>query len=278
MIIKNGKIDSPVSRDYIARIGLFADVHVGYSSWGDYYALNTVISNMNRKHPDFCFIIGDCIDSGYSNTQTLMKEQLTILNQCFSKLKSPLFRIKGNHDADVSSFTEFGTVTFNGIRFVCIYPKYVGTAVPEGQTAEHWGRGLLTDDDIAWIKTELEAGEGYKNVILSHYCLVDYSQDNRFIWSIGDTMTNIYNGEAVDGHRDDLIALLNAHDVDVFINGHEHKNGLVNAVVDGTSITNVQIPSTTSRYAVLTVYDDRYEFVEYDSATDEQTATLTVVM
>lgn len=43
------------------------------------------------------------------------------------------------------------------------------------------------------------------------------------------------------------------------------------------NVSNVQILSATKRYAVLTIYEDRYEFAEYDSRTDEQTAELTIV-
>ncbi|MDE6148948.1 MAG: metallophosphoesterase, partial [Ruminococcus sp.] len=235
MIIKKGKIDSTLPRDYIARIGLFSDVHVGYTSWGDYSKLTNVINGMNAKKPDFCVILGDCIDSGYERTPELMAEQKEILNTHLTRLKSPCFKMRGNHDSDVSSFTDFGVITFNGLRFVCIFPKYVQME----DTSTFDSRGRLTEDDIEWISEKLKEGDGYTNVILSHYCIVEDDPTN-FKWPICDTVTN-YNGVVIDGHRDELMELLSRYGVDLFINGHEHKDGLINKKVDDTDMTDVQI-------------------------------------
>lgn len=250
MIIKKGTIDSQLPRDYVARIGLLADIHIGYDVWGDYSALQTIVENMNKKKPDFCFALGDSLDSGYNHTATLKAEQLAIFNEKFSKLRSPLFRLKGNHDADVDEFTEFGVVTFNGLRFICIFPKYSSNG------------GVLTEGDISWIDNALAEGDGYRNIILCHYAVAPKAGAN---WGVSD-----------EGLRDDLVALTTQYGVDLFLNGHEHQNGLANEKVDGTNMIDVQIPSAVTRYAVLTIYNDRYELVEYSCATDEQTATLTI--
>ncbi len=273
MIIKKGKIESTLPRDYIAKIGLFADIHVGYSSWGDYSKLDKIMNNMNKKQPDFCVVLGDCINSGYSHTPELMQEQKEILNTYLKKLKAPCFKMRGNHDVDVTSFTDFGVITFNGLRFICIFPKYV--QMEDTSTGSYNSRGRLTEEDITWISETLSECNEYTNIMLSHYCIVADDLAN-FKWPICDTVTN-YSGVVMDGHRDELMELLGQYGVDLFINGHEHKDGLINKKVDDTDMTDVQISSTLKRYAVLTIYEDRYEFTEYDSTTDEQKSELTII-
>lgn len=274
MIIKKGKIESTLPRDYIAKIGLFADIHVGYSSWGDYSKLDKIMNNMNKKQPDFCVVLGDCIDSGYSRTPELMQEQKEILNTYLKKLKAPCFKMRGNHDVDVTSFTDFGVITFNGFRFICIFPKYVKR---ENVKNKYDNRGRLTEDDIRWISEALANSGDYTNIILSHYCIVVDDPDN-FKYPICESIANPNgNGDVIKGYRGELMELLGRYGVDLFINGHEHKDGLINKKVDDTDMTDVQISTTTKRYAVLTIYEDRYEFTEYDSTTDEQTSELTII-
>jgi predicted phosphodiesterase len=278
MIIKKGQFEAPFSREYVAKVALLADTHIGYDSWGDYSALTDLINNINKQNVDMCFILGDCIDSGYKNTPDLMTEQLNILDNHFKMLKVPLFKLKGNHCADVPHFTEFGVVTINDVRFICIFPKYVGTYAPEGANQEYFSKGLLTLEDVEWIDTALADGEGYKNVILSHYALEKYENNSSFKWGICDITKNIYyNDVEVDGHRDELVAVLNKYDIDLWLNGHEHTAGLINTVVkDTNNITDVHIGSSSGgAYVILTIYNDRYELKEYNK-NNEITATLTV--
>lgn len=272
MIIKNGHFDKPFSRDYISKVGLFADVHIGYTSWGDYSKLTGIVNKMNELAPDFCFILGDCVDSGYSSTPELMAEQLGILDNHFSKLNSPIIRMKGNHDNAVDRFTDFGVVTFNGQRFVIIYPKYVG--MPSTPKFEYNSRGKLSEEEITKISEMLADGEGYNNIILSHYSVIGNDLDN-FSFPICDTVIDI-SGNVVDGHRDDLVALCTQNKVDLFINGHEHRKGLPNAKADDGIMTDVQIGTTGVSFALLTIYNDRYLFEEYDSITLTKINELTI--
>ena len=270
MFIKKGKITVPTHDNYIAKIGIMSDIHVGYTSWGDYTKLDNVINKLNNANVDFNVILGDCVDSGYTWTPELLEEQVTILNNHIKKLKTPIFKMKGNHDSGVSEFTEFGSITFNGIfKLICIYPKWVGMT-------DESSRGRLDENEITWIENQLidAETEGLIPIVLSHYCV--HEIDSNFKWCICDVVsanTNpaTQNGQTYDGHRDDLVSLLDQYNVPLFINGHEHRPHLINDTVDNIDTVNLQIGTTTQVYVILTVYSDKFVFIEYDSATNEET-------
>ena len=270
MLIKKGKITAPGHDNYIAKIGIMSDIHVGYDSWGDYTKLKNVVNGINNNRVDFCVILGDCVDSGYRWTPELKEEQVGILNEHMAKLKSPLFRMKGNHDADVNEFTEFGSIIFSGIfKLICIYPKWVGMS-------DDGSRGRLSEEEIDWIEEQLQDAQDNNliPIVLSHYAV--HTVDTNFKWPICDVVSaqtdpSTTSGETYDGHRDDLVALLDEYNVPLFINGHEHRRNLVNDTVDDIDTVNVQIGSTTAVYVIMTVYEDKVVFVEYNSETNEET-------
>lgn len=284
MVIKNGIIDAPVdNRDYLAKVVLFSDAHVGYDTWGDYSIMKNVFNEFNKTGADFCISLGDNVDSGYSSKAELMAEQLAIYNDCLKILKKPVFKMKGNHDVDVEGFTEFGTITFNGIKFICIFPKYIGMQVPEGVNKTVESRGMLTQKDIDWIENELKNCEGYVPIILSHYCihLPSQEQGSSFGWNIcdvvsADTTPPTLNGGTFDGHRDELIELCRTYNVPLFLNGHDHAARLQNGKVDDLDMVNVQIGALGGNYTVLTVYSDRFEFEQFSTSDYTKITDLTL--
>lgn len=278
MITKKGNIELSTHEGYIAKIGIMSDVHVGYDSWGDYSKLKKVINTLNSKGLDFSMILGDCLDSGYSHTPELRDEQLAIFNECMKGLTHPLFKMRGNHDSGMSQFTDFGTITFNKFKFICIFPKYLVTNPPAGEASQYWGLGMLTETDIEWISNELKNSEGYIPIIFSHYCIHEYSSatGKNFTWPICDVISSTttpssLDGKTYDGHRRDLIALCRQYNVPLFVNGHEHRGNLINDTVDDLPMVNLQIGFTPREYVVLTVYNDRLFFEEFSSATNEPT-------
>lgn len=282
-IIKHGKINIPTGREYVAKIGLLTDIHIGiegYYSWGDYSQLDSIIEQVNAQGFDFVVTLGDSIDSGYNRTPEAKASQLEILNEKLSAITVPVFRMRGNHDVHVDQFTTFGTITFGDYSIVCIFPKYVDMNPPTGQT-ELWSNGQLTSDDISWINDALDATAGTERIMLSHYCLKDY-EDGHFkfpICGVVDSTTNpsTKSGETVNGHRDELIDLLTENDVKLFVSGHEHIHGLTHGYVDDTDIMNVQASAVVlkSWYNSITIYADRFEVKEHNvNGTVDNTVTV----
>lgn len=281
MVIKHGQIDKPMdNRNYMLKVALISDIHVGYDSWGNYDKLDNIFKHISDSDVDFVISLGDEVDSGYSSTPELMAEQLAQLNASLQYLNKPLFKMKGNHDSGVGGFTEFGTVICNGVKFICIYPKYIGVT-PDSLdgTSEVSSRGELTTNDIAWIENELKNCGSNMPIIVSHYPIHARQRETgaTFIWNICDTVTDL-QGNTRDGHRDDLLTLCSQYNVPLFLNGHEHRGGFDHGTVDNLAMENVQIGTLTSRYAELTISKSGYVFVEYDTTNFTQTATLNLTL
>lgn len=279
MVIKHGQIDKPMdNRNYKLKVALISDIHVGYDSWGNYDKLNNIFKHISNSDVDFVISMGDELDSGYARTPELMAEQLAQLNTSLQYLDKPLFKVKGNHDDSVNTFTEFGTIICNGVKFICIWPKYIGMTADEiDGSSQYSSRGELTTDDIAWIESELESCGSNIPIIISHYAVHTRQKvsGKTFIWPICDTVTDM-NGNTHDGHRDELLALCSTYSVPLFLNGHEHRSGLIHDTVDDLDMENVQIASLTSHYVEMTVYDTGFQLKEMNTTDFTQTATLTL--
>lgn len=180
------------------QFALFTDLHISVLKPQNVddlqFAVNEV--NANRKI-DFVLISGDDSDLGDI-------ESLQIVKKCLDKLKMPYYITSGNHDTkqgeigsgnfiqvfrkDTFSFSHFG---FQFIGFP--------TGPEKGKNIGH-----IAAEDIDFVKKELD-----KNVpafLITHYPLLK-----------GD----------IDNYRE-ITGLLQEYNVKAVLNGHYHRNALLN--------------------------------------------------
>lgn len=258
MIIKKGKFDRPLPREYLTKVGIISDTHIGYESWGDYSSLDTAYDLMNTHEVDLYLMLGDIIDSGYDSTPTLRDAQRDIYFEKNALLNAPVFTIRGNHDANIDEFTQRGVVQIGDVRFIALWANYVSMTPPDGN--DYWSTGKFSQETLEYLEEELIKGDGKTNIILCHYSIADTDD---FVWSVRDLQTDV-NGDEFDGLADDVIALCNTYGAKLYLNGHEHHPGLVSGVING--LTDMHIGSGRSVFVILTVYtDNRYVFEEYSS-------------
>lgn len=245
-------VASPVSyeltkKDYLTRFMLASDTHIGYESWGNYSALNKLFEKLNiAKDLDFAMFTGDSLDSGYTNTPDIMSSQLAQFKATTSLYKGDKKVFAGNHDKGVSEFEHHGVIDINGVRIIYFWADYQEiSAEPRVST------GLVSNEEITWIETQLQQSKAKHNILVCHYAIADVDAD--FIWSILDT-----------GNKQAILTLAETYGVKLYINGHEHNYNYPTKTAG--VMTNINGGSLLHRFSIVTIKDTEAVFDVYYSA------------
>jgi predicted phosphohydrolase len=119
----------------------------------------------------------------------------------------PFYIVPGNHDFqwNVKGPADFIRV-FGDDKFIFTHKNFIFAGITSAPLQKS-SNGLIQQADISWLKNELKTiGETKPTIIITHYPLLDGDVDN---WS-------------------DLINVLHKFNVKVILNGHYHRNVMLN--------------------------------------------------
>ncbi len=272
------------------------DVYTGWKP--DFQSLIRTYEYINENFPDleFALLCGDQLNTGYSNQpQNLEDERVNYYKTLeyldlyknsktegdlaeklrFTKtptfvdrnvvythpeLNSRVIAFQGNHDTGVEDFYRQCAFTSGDTRFICYFASYVGLPAPEGS---YKSTGKISDEAVDFIEAELKeaaADDSIKHIILNcHWSIVQ--NDSNFTWPIYDACPeNGYND-----NRNKLLSLCEQYGCDFYINGHEHNSRYPTGKAG--CLTDINIGSTTSRWAVVEIHTRKAVFDIYNTAT-----------
>lgn len=270
------------------------DVYTGWKP--DFQALTETYSYINKNFPDLTFglLCGDQLNTGYayqpeflnaerdnyfrtldcldlhknSKTEDNLTEKFDFaktesfvernVTYYYPELNSRVIAIQGNHDTGVEEFYRECAFTDGNTRFICFFASYIGLPAPEGQ---YKSTGKISDATIEFIEKEMKkasADERIEHIIL--VCHWAISQESNFTWPIYDACPE--NGYSDNRQR--LLKLAEEYGCDFYINGHEHNPNY--PIGKAGSLYNINIGSTTSRWAVVEIHNRKIVFDVYSTA------------
>jgi 3',5'-cyclic AMP phosphodiesterase CpdA len=183
------------------RFALFSDTHISPTNPQPTEDLQNAVNDVNlQKNIDFVLVSGDVSNLGDTAS-------LNVAKKLFQKLKMPYYVIPGNHDV---KWYETGATNFNSVfkdnKFTFSHKGFVFigfTTAPLTNSAV----GIIQQTDIDWIKTVLErTGTKTPVFVITHYPLLPGDVDNGKV----------------------LIDILLKYNVKAVLNGHYHRNVLLN--------------------------------------------------
>lgn len=218
-----------------------SDIHVGASGVWNAGELDALVSNINAKSPNTVFVLGDITQTGY-------QAEKDTYDTSFGSLTGTVLEVRGNHDdmQGLDLFDEHFVHVLADITFICFY-----TMDGYSVTPNVGDNGVVTDEELAWLQTQLQNATTSKIVVMSHCPIY-----NTFSSHIDATH-----------HQQDVMNLLKQYGVKVAIAGHSHLLGVV-SVNDGISYyTGMAAKEIGEGYQVIKIYSDRLDVYRYDART-----------
>lgn len=267
--VKKGKVTlrHPIS-EYIAKIAVFGDLHVGlgYSQtvkWNNWE--NCIEQSLKwgaDKCPYFGLGMGDQLSSMNSD---INNKGIRELNDYYNRIRPfnyPFFPMSGNHDDAVPEFIHNGVIEIANVRIIC-FCATLGYISYEDPDLSLDPVGNVTDDTFNWLEQEVikSYNGGYITILACHYCLYKTPGHYEQYW----------NGYIHD-HRDDIIQLCSDYNVRLFINGHNHHGGLKHVIVvdannNPLDMTNVEFGMGGRVYSEFIIKNDGFYFIEHEVCT-----------
>jgi 3',5'-cyclic AMP phosphodiesterase CpdA len=184
------------------RFALFTDLHISTSNSVPAEDLRSAVNEVNSTQAiDFVLIAGDIANLGDTAS-------LKVAKQLLQGLKIPFYIVPGNHDFhwNINKGASDFIRVFGDDKFVFTHKGFVfaGFAtVPFDKS----GSGYIQLKDIEWVKKSLlNTGQTLATFIVTHYPLLAGDVDN---WK-------------------DMTDMLKQFNVKAFLNGHYHRNVLLN--------------------------------------------------
>ncbi len=191
----------------------------------------------------------------FAKTEFFVERNVTYY---YPELNSRVIAIQGNHDTGVEEFYRECAFTDGNTRFICFFASYVGLPAPEGT---YKSTGKISDATIEFIENELiktSSDDSIEHIIL--VCHWAISQEENFKWPIYDACAE--NGYS--DNRQKILGLAEQYGCDFYINGHEHNPNY--PIGKAGSLYNINIGSTTSRWAVVEIHNRKIVFDIYSTA------------
>ena len=252
--------------NYITRIALFGDPHIGYGysfipsgyawkDWEDYVELS--LKRASNKVPDFGIPLGDQLSSVdnflYSNGGRGIIERSDWYNR-IRQFNYPLLSIFGNHDDAIPDFIHKGVIEIANIRFIVFHMNIIYTSPLSTYN--------ISDEEFAWLENAVKDShnKGFATILVSHYPIIYDSGESSVP---AEYMGNL----AVLNHGQDLLNLCQTYDVRLHIHGHSHPTGLPHRIMTNNGVpfdmTTVEIGLCARAYVILEIRNDGFHFTEY---------------
>lgn len=210
------------------KFAICTDIHVNanenqkYHWWNpdtgqfDFTGIERAFGYMDSRKYDFLISLGDNINDGYMGTYALMVSEKNSLDSILKDKATDtiFFFLSGNHDThiNVPRFTGNGVFSVRGVNFISFYATYI--TLSQDPTV---AGGIVSDETLQWLDDVLTEHEGEINIVMCHFPL----GDGNLNYAILDSYTTA-GGETGDGHRDDVIQILESHNVHLYLSGHCH--------------------------------------------------------
>ncbi|MDB4895900.1 MAG: metallophosphoesterase [Firmicutes bacterium] len=156
--------------------------------------------------------------------------------QILSEQPLPVFVLPGNHDvrkSELPAEANWGIAKFapfyQGFGPTGTHPYYsldlkpslrliaINTAdTPDESLVDTWG-GRVDDEQLAWLDTELAASRGKRCIVMIHHNLLPHSRDDH---------EGTFWGHFLLQNRNDVLSILERHDVQLAFSGHHHVNNI----------------------------------------------------
>lgn len=255
--------------NYIARIALFGDLHIGYGysfaesmgnlwkNWEDY--AETSLKRASNKIPDFGIALGDQLSSVNKYVYDLGGRGINERNDWYNRIRQfnyPLFGIFGNHDEALPDFVHRGVIEINNVRIIVFHMDIVLTSP--------FSTYNISDDDYNWLENAVKDSynNGFITILASHYPI------------LGDVFegappapANYLGHLLVNNHGQDLIDLCQTYNVRMHIHGHSHPTGFPHITMTNHGVpfdmTEVEIGLGARAYVILEIRNDGFHFTEY---------------
>lgn len=260
--------------NYIARIALFGDPHIGYGysfvdsgnlwkDWEDYVELS--IKRASNKVPDFGIGMGDQLSSINENIYEKGGAGLIERNDWYNRIRQfnyPLFPIFGNHDNAIPDFTHTGVIEIANVRIIVFHMDIVYTAPLSTYN--------ISDDEYAWLEKAVKDSynNGFITILASHYAIISDSSES----IIPEEHIGVM---LVQNHGQDLLDLCQTYNVRLHIHGHVHPTGLPYRLMTNNGVpfdmTEVEIGLCARAYVILEIRDDGFHFTEYPVTKEKET-------
>ncbi len=195
--------------------------------------LEDAVILINNESPDFTLSLGDLIDTGWENLETILP--------VFNSIQSEKYHVLGNHEFSglsseektkltekLSMPSDYYTFTREGWRFIILNSNDLSLyANPEGSHKYEYSKSVLSEmqregmiharewnggiskPQLQWLEIELSRAEreGMKVIVSGHMPVLPLN------------MNNLWN-------NDDLVRILEKHDcVKLYMAGHYHMGG-----------------------------------------------------
>jgi 3',5'-cyclic AMP phosphodiesterase CpdA len=221
------------------RFALFTDLHISTSNPLPAEDLRNAVNEVNlTQQIDFVLVDGDIANLGDTAS-------LKVAKQLLQGLKIPFYIVPGNHDFHWNinnGATDFIRI-FGDDRFEFTHKGFVFAGFATAPLDKS-GSGFIQSADIDWLKKSLiNTGKTLPTFIVTHYPLLAGDVDN---WK-------------------DMTDMLKEFNVKAFLNGHYHRNVLLNydgfpGIVNRSTLRTKDLVSGYSLYTLgdtLTVSEKR---------------------
>ncbi|MHC4242519.1 MAG: metallophosphoesterase family protein [Planctomycetota bacterium] len=214
------------SKPSIARFGIVSDCH--YADKDSFNSrcyreslakLTECVEVMNRQEVDFLIELGDFIDEGASEAETIYYVQA--VEEVFQQFRGPVYHVLGNHDIGRITKDEFltnikntGVVPVNsryysfdldGLRIVVLDGNYLADGTDCGPGNFEWMDTNIPADELKWFKAEL-CGTDKPVIVFIHQRLdgggsfyVNNSADVRRVMEESGKVLAVFQGHHHEG-------------------------------------------------------------------------------
>ncbi|WP_165875264.1 metallophosphoesterase family protein [Natrarchaeobius chitinivorans] len=199
-----------------ARIGVISDIHMRSGHRSEIRRrLESTATHLREFDPDLIVVLGDVIEEEDERTDA---EHVELVDETL-EFDCPVRYLAGNHDPVTLSRERlealFGNDLWGTRRIGDEKLVFLDTSAPwvEGS------RGELTDEQLAFLREEIAAGEPV--TIFVHHPIHYYDVSNSYWWAT-------YPERAFCGNKKEVTDALDPELVRGTINGHTHENALTN--------------------------------------------------
>jgi predicted phosphodiesterase len=242
--------------DPLVQFGLVTDTHYGtipdtnrprFFKWS-LPNVRQLVSEFNRLPIDFSVHLGDVIQETHNREQTLAL--MSALDAEFSKSKSPIHYVIGNHDLGDNSKQDFlehtsGQVKktryhfdLRGYRFIILDTSFRSNGVEYDSGNFSWTDSSVPAAEMQWLDEILDEArdEGLRAVVFSHQNFGRASRGHR-----------IRNADAV------LSLFESKGNVSAIFNGHLHPGGyeFLNGIHIVTTVATVNGPDRAGCHVII---------------------------
>jgi 3',5'-cyclic AMP phosphodiesterase CpdA len=197
------------------------------------------LDSVNRLKPDFIITGGDLIMDALGQTYGRSDSVYNLYQEAVKKAEMPVYNTLGNHEI-YGIYTRSGADPLHPEYGEKMFEKRLGKSY---QAFEHRGwkfmilnsvedtkknryKGVIDDDQIAWIKEELNKTDPATPIVISTHIPFITANTQKYVGSTvaSDSSTVVYNSKYV-------LELFNGHNLKLVLQGHLHT--LEDIYIDG---------------------------------------------